>query len=469
MTDVQMPGMDGLQLLAEIANMEITLPVVMFSSDDEKDTVVKGLKSGACDFLVKPIQINTLKILWRHVLWSNPSLRNNSNKELEMLHGSTTTSSNNTHSQAENEEENSKRLKMSSEDEADQGRTKSGGKKPRVVWTPELNRMFVMAVNSLGIDDAKPKKILQIMRKMTGAPHLTRQNVSSHLQKHRMNTKKIGEASKHQSAHSSLTNPTHSTPPSLSLIGCGRTQNGAASAQYPSQAMRIAPRQPCTGCSMRRPNIIELPNNYALPRYQMGLQTQPLALLQQPNPLLQNYGCQQQANESAQCLTYAPTPSVGLTSQVNINTHSVLPNQSDNSLIMQMSQTPSNMQILDEAAATRRYLSATTQPHPLHSQISTHDIQNLSSGTPHFASEQGLPGALSTIEANANEFCSSNIVAVKGEFSYRNNHYTVAEDCQLYGSEAMFENMLDPNIFEDLEFGEDVPFLDSYIHDNSAI
>ncbi|XP_030446899.1 two-component response regulator ARR14-like isoform X1 [Syzygium oleosum] len=332
LTDVHMPGMDGLQLLAEIANMGITLPVVMFSSDAVKDTVAKGVNSGACDFLVKPIQINTLKILWQHVLRSNRSSSNNSTKELETPHALTTSSSNNAHTQAQNEEENSKSSKRSSEDEADHGQNKSGVKKPRVVWTPELNRMFIMAVNSLGNDDAKPKKILQFMRKMAGVPHLTRQNISSHLQKHRTNSKKIGAASDHRSAHSSLINGpgfanlTHPTPPSSSLIGCGVIQKHAASARYPSQAMSIAPRQQCTGCSMRMPDLVEFPDNNVLPRYQMGLESQPLALLQQPNPPLQNYGHQQRVNESAQCPPYAPAPSVGFTSPMN-NTHQVYNNK----------------------------------------------------------------------------------------------------------------------------------------------
>ncbi|XP_048132529.1 two-component response regulator ARR1-like [Rhodamnia argentea] len=434
LTDVHMPGMDGLQLLAEIANMDITLPVVMFSSDHEKDTVVKGVKGGARDFLVKPIRSDTLKILWRHVLRSNPSSRNNSTKELEMPHLLTTSSSNNTHSQAENEEENSKSLKRSSEDEADQGQTKSGAKKPRIVWTPELSQMFIMAVNSLGDDNAKPKKILQIMRKMTGLPHLTRQHVSSHLQKYRRNSNKIGEASEHQSAESSLINGpgfadlTCSPPPSSPLIGSSRMQNCVASAQYPSRVMSIARRQQCTSCSTRMHNLVEFLDNEALP-------PQPLVPLQQPNPLLENYGPQ-----SAQCPSYAHAPSLGFTSPMKNNTHPVVHNQSDNSFIMQMFQTPSNMQIIDEAAATGHHLSTTTHPHPLQSQISEQDIQSLCSSTPHTASELGLPIAFGTIGPRENESCGSNI---KEEFCSRNNYNPVAEDCQAYVNEAIFADMLD--------------------------
>ncbi|KAI3440842.1 uncharacterized protein J3R85_003078 [Psidium guajava] len=500
LTDVHMPGMDGLQLLAEIANMEITLPVVMFSSDDEKDTVVKGVKGGACNYLVKPIRIDTLKILWQHVLRSNPSSRNNSTKELEMPHLLTTSSKadfphwkldqsevlNNTHSQAKNEQENSKSLKKSSEDEADQGQTKSRTKKPRIVWTPELNQMFIMAVNSLGNDNAKPKKILHIMRKMTSVPHLTRQHVSSHLQKYCRNTSKIGQVLEHQSAHSSLINGpgfadlAHSTAPSLPLTGCGGIRNCVTSIHYPSRAMSIALRQQCTSCSTSMPNLVEFPDNEAVPRYQMRLQPQPLELLQQPNPLLENYG-----HQSTQCPLYAHAPSLGFTSPMKNNTHPVLHNQSDNSVIMQRFQTPSDMQILNEetpsdmqilneAAAARHYLSATTPPHPLQSQISAQDIQSLSaqdiqslcSSTPRTASELGVPVAFITIGARENESYGSNI---EGEFCYRNNYNPVAEDCQAYVREDTFADMLDQNIFEDLQFGEHVPFLDSYIQNNGAM
>ncbi|EOD05184.1 hypothetical protein EMIHUDRAFT_60341, partial [Emiliania huxleyi CCMP1516] len=54
--------------------------------------------------------------------------------------------------------------------------------KQRFVWTSELHRRFEAAVNTLGIDHAKPQAISQLMN-FEGAP--TRQNIQSHLQKYR--------------------------------------------------------------------------------------------------------------------------------------------------------------------------------------------------------------------------------------------------------------------------------------------
>ncbi|XP_027914117.1 two-component response regulator-like APRR2 isoform X2 [Vigna unguiculata] len=59
---------------------------------------------------------------------------------------------------------------------------KANRKKMKVDWTPELHKKFVKAVEQLGIDQAIPSRILEIM-KVEG---LTRHNVASHLQKYRM-------------------------------------------------------------------------------------------------------------------------------------------------------------------------------------------------------------------------------------------------------------------------------------------
>lgn len=48
----------------------------------------------------------------------------------------------------------------------------------QVDWTPDLHRRFVQAVEQLGIDQAIPSKILELMR----VEGLTRHNVASHLQ-----------------------------------------------------------------------------------------------------------------------------------------------------------------------------------------------------------------------------------------------------------------------------------------------
>ncbi|PNY13916.1 two-component response regulator APRR2-like protein [Trifolium pratense] len=64
---------------------------------------------------------------------------------------------------------------------------KANRKKMKVDWTPELHKKFVKAVEQLGIDQAIPSRILELM-KVEG---LTRHNVASHLQKYRMHKRQI--------------------------------------------------------------------------------------------------------------------------------------------------------------------------------------------------------------------------------------------------------------------------------------
>ncbi|KAI3751074.1 hypothetical protein L2E82_22101 [Cichorium intybus] len=63
-------------------------------------------------------------------------------------------------------------------------------KKNKVIWTPDLHKKFLEAVEKIGINEAVPKKILEFM-KVEG---LTRDHVASHLQKYRIFLKKIANA-----------------------------------------------------------------------------------------------------------------------------------------------------------------------------------------------------------------------------------------------------------------------------------
>ncbi|XP_050381689.1 transcription factor MYBC1 [Argentina anserina] len=81
-------------------------------------------------------------------------------------------------------------------DSADLGSGGGGGpgdepartlKRPRLVWTPQLHKRFVDAVAHLGIKNAVPKTIMQLM----SVDGLTRENVASHLQKYRLYLKRM--------------------------------------------------------------------------------------------------------------------------------------------------------------------------------------------------------------------------------------------------------------------------------------
>ncbi|KAG1371725.1 Transcription factor LUX [Cocos nucifera] len=60
-------------------------------------------------------------------------------------------------------------------------------KRPRLVWTPQLHKRFVDVVAHLGIKNAVPKTIMQLMN----VEGLTRENVASHLQKYRLYLKRM--------------------------------------------------------------------------------------------------------------------------------------------------------------------------------------------------------------------------------------------------------------------------------------
>lgn len=69
---------------------------------------------------------------------------------------------------------------------ADDSHTKAL-KRIRLVWTPQLHKRFVEVVAHLGVKNAVPKTIMQMMN----VEGLTRENVASHLQKYRLYVKRM--------------------------------------------------------------------------------------------------------------------------------------------------------------------------------------------------------------------------------------------------------------------------------------
>src|SRR5918999_1265943 len=55
-TDIRMPGMDGLTLLAEILRRRPGTPTLMITGHGEYDLAVRALRGGAYDFIQKPIE-----------------------------------------------------------------------------------------------------------------------------------------------------------------------------------------------------------------------------------------------------------------------------------------------------------------------------------------------------------------------------------------------------------------------------
>src|SRR5438874_13500629 len=61
LSDINMPGMTGLEMLPKVKEMRPDVPVIMITAYGDADTKRKALESGASGLLTKPIDFTLLR------------------------------------------------------------------------------------------------------------------------------------------------------------------------------------------------------------------------------------------------------------------------------------------------------------------------------------------------------------------------------------------------------------------------
>jgi two-component system chemotaxis response regulator CheY len=61
LTDWNMPGKTGLEVIREIRAKNGTVPIIMITTEAEKSRVMEAIQAGVTDYLVKPFAADTLR------------------------------------------------------------------------------------------------------------------------------------------------------------------------------------------------------------------------------------------------------------------------------------------------------------------------------------------------------------------------------------------------------------------------
>jgi len=68
LTDLSMPGMDGLELMAQIGARDASLPVILLTAHGSERVAVAAMKQGAYDYLTKPFDIDEVALVIERAL-----------------------------------------------------------------------------------------------------------------------------------------------------------------------------------------------------------------------------------------------------------------------------------------------------------------------------------------------------------------------------------------------------------------
>nr|XP_027186960.1 two-component response regulator ARR10-like [Cicer arietinum] len=140
-------------------------PITIMSSHYSTNSVMEAITKGASDYWIKPLEEQHFQTMWKHVV---KGLIINENQNMnDIFHMNN----------KRGKEQVDVPKQTIDENHNHNDDYPSPAKKFRWSWTQQLHNQFVTVVNELGLENAKPKKILKIM----GVPGLTRENIASHL------------------------------------------------------------------------------------------------------------------------------------------------------------------------------------------------------------------------------------------------------------------------------------------------
>ncbi len=77
LTDLRMPGLDGVALLRELRRLGLDVPVILMTAHASVETAVEAMKLGAFDYVQKPFNAQEIEILIERALRERTLLRDN--------------------------------------------------------------------------------------------------------------------------------------------------------------------------------------------------------------------------------------------------------------------------------------------------------------------------------------------------------------------------------------------------------
>lgn len=138
----------------------------MLSANGDTKLVMKGITHGACDYLLKPVRLEELKNIWQHVLRRkkvDSRDQNNCNSlDRNSGEGNGTRGANSDQDAQLSRKRKDQNLDDDEDEDENENEDSSSQKKPRVVWSVELHRKFVAAVNHLGLESMFSSIVLSL-------------------------------------------------------------------------------------------------------------------------------------------------------------------------------------------------------------------------------------------------------------------------------------------------------------------
>jgi DNA-binding NtrC family response regulator len=76
-SDINMPGMDGIEFISEVKKRDITISATVITGQPSMDKILQAMRAGATDFLSKPFKLMQFQVALERMVKERRLLREN--------------------------------------------------------------------------------------------------------------------------------------------------------------------------------------------------------------------------------------------------------------------------------------------------------------------------------------------------------------------------------------------------------